>query len=103
MTPLLLGLVAWPEELDLPLLGLDLVPVLFQLLLGGHVRVGHRLEERDGTVKPLWGARASLVLPYGVRSYLHGPVALACGPPLRKLFLDGGKRQRELLQADLLL
>lgn len=57
VTPLLLGLVVGPEELDLPLLGLDLVPVLFQLLLGGHVRVGHRLEERDGAVKPLRGAR----------------------------------------------
>lgn len=38
-----------------------------------------------------------------VLSYLHGPVALACGSPLRELPLDGRERQRELLQPDLLL
>lgn len=30
-------------------------------------------------------------------------MALACGPPLRELPLDGGEGQRELLQPDLLL
>lgn len=65
VAPLLLGLVPGPQELDLPLLGLDLVPVLFQLLLGGHVRVGHRLEQRKRVPSSLSArrVRASFVPP----------------------------------------
>lgn len=36
-------------------------------------------------------------------SYLYGPVAFACCSPLRKLFLDSGERERELLQSHLFL
>lgn len=64
VTPLLLGLVTGPEELDLPLLGFNLVPVLFHLLLGGHVRVGHRLEDRKKALSSLTAKRVrSFALP----------------------------------------
>lgn len=51
VTPLLLGFISRPQELDLPLLGFDLVLVLFELLLGSDVRVSHRLEEKETHVK----------------------------------------------------
>lgn len=44
--PLSLGFVARPQELDLPLLGLDLVLVFLQLLPGCDVGVSHRLREK---------------------------------------------------------
>ena len=43
VTPVLLGFVARPQELDFPLLGLDLVLVFLHLLLGSDLWVSHRL------------------------------------------------------------
>lgn len=51
VTPLLLGFISRPQELDLPLLGFNLVLVLFEFLLGSDVRVSHRLEKRETHVK----------------------------------------------------
>lgn len=47
MAPLLLGFISRSEELDLPLLGFDFVPVLLELLLGSDVWISHSLKETN--------------------------------------------------------
>lgn len=49
MAPVLLGFISRSEELDLSLFGFNFILVLLDFLLGGDVRVGHRLGADEKT------------------------------------------------------
>lgn len=80
VTPLLLGFISRPQELDLPLLGFNLVLVLFELLLGSNVGVSHRLEEKETRLKWLLKVLATCVCLCAGAGVLPAWLCAVCEP-----------------------